>query len=228
MMKPLNRRQMAWRAAQDVEDGSLVNLGLGMPLFVADYLPEGRDVFLHSENGVVGVGPLASSNLADPDLVDAGSRQITLRPGATIVDSAWSFGMIRGGHIDVTVLGAFEVASNGDLANWDMRVPDKGPLVGGAMDLAACARSVWIVMEHNTRKGDPRLLESCTLPLTAKTCVKRIYTDIAMITIEPSGMVVHEIVEGLSREDLQKRTGARLSFAPGCKVLATPEIADTD
>jgi 3-oxoadipate CoA-transferase, beta subunit len=227
-MKPLNRRQMAWRAAQDVEDGSLVNLGLGMPLFVADYLPPDRDVFIHSENGVIGVGPLASSNVADSDLVDAGSRQITLRQGATIVDSAWSFGMIRGGHIDVTVLGAFEVAANGDLANWDMRVPDKGPLVGGAMDLAACARSVWIVMEHNTRAGGPRLVDACTLPLTAKNCVKRIYTDIAVITVEPSGMVVHEILEGVSREELQKRTGAKLTFAPGCRSLVAPEIADTD
>jgi len=227
-MKPLNRRQMAWRAAQDVADGSLVNLGLGMPLFVADYLPEGRDVFIHSENGVIGVGPLASSNMADSDLVDAGSRQITLRQGATIVDSAWSFGMIRGGHIDVTVLGAFEVAANGDLANWDMRVPDKGPLVGGAMDLAACARSVWIVMEHNTRSGGPRLVNACTLPLTAQKCVKRVYTDIAVITIEPSGMVVQEILDGLSREALQQRTGAKLTFAPACKALAAPEIADVD
>jgi len=227
-MKPLNRRQMAWRAAQDVEDGSVVNLGLGMPLFVADYLPADRDVFIHSENGVIGVGPLASSNMADSDLVDAGSRQITLRRGAAIVDSAWSFGMIRGGHIDVTVLGAFEVAANGDLANWDMRVPDKGPLVGGAMDLAACARSVWIVMEHNTRSGGPRLVKACTLPLTAKRCVKRIYTDIAVITVEPSGMLVHEIVEGVSRDELQKRTGAPLSFAPGCRTLTAPDIADAD
>jgi 3-oxoadipate CoA-transferase beta subunit len=227
-MKPLNRRQMAWRAAQDVADGSLVNLGLGMPLFVADYLPEGRDVFIHSENGVIGVGPLASSNMADSDLVDAGSRQITLRQGATIVDSAWSFGMIRGGHIDVTVLGAFEVAANGDLANWDMRVPDKGPLVGGAMDLAACARSVWIVMEHNTRSGGPRLVNACTLPLTAQKCVKRVYTDIAVITIERSCMVVHEIIDGLSRAELQQRTGAPLNFAPGCKTLTAPEIADAE
>jgi 3-oxoadipate CoA-transferase beta subunit len=227
-MRPLNRRQMAWRAAQDVADGSVVNLGLGIPLFVADYLPEDRDVFIHSENGVIGVGPLASPNVADSDLVDAGSRQITLRSGATIVDSAWSFAMIRGGHIDVTVLGAFEVAANGDLANWDMRVPDKGPLVGGAMDLAACARSVWIVMEHNTRSGGPRLVNSCTLPLTAKNCVKRIYTDVAVITIEPSGMLVHEIIDGLSREELQKRTGAPLKFASICKTLTAPELADAE
>ena len=133
----LNRSQMAWRAAQDIADGALINLGIGLPVAVADYVPEGLDVFFQSENGVVGVGPLAAPDKIDTDLVDAGSRPITLRPGATIVDSAWSFAMIRGGHIDVTILGAFEVAENGDLANWDMKVPHKGPLVGGAMDLAA-------------------------------------------------------------------------------------------
>jgi len=156
-MTPLNRRQMAWRAAQDIRDGMLVNLGMGMPVHVADYVPPEVDLFIHSENGVVGAGPLAAPDRADPDLVDASSRRITLRPGASIVDSSWSFAMIRGGHIDVTILGAFEVAQNGDLANWDMRLPNKGPLVGGAMDLAACARAVWVIMEHNTRQGGPRL-----------------------------------------------------------------------
>jgi 3-oxoadipate CoA-transferase, beta subunit len=154
----LNRSQMVWRAAQDIGDGWLVNLGIGLPVAVADHIPKGLDVFFHSENGVVGVGPVAAANQADSDLVDAGSRQITLRPGASIVDSAWSFSMIRGGHIDVTILGAFEVAANGDLANWDMKIPHKGPLVGGAMDLAAAAKSVWIVMEHNTRSGGPRIV----------------------------------------------------------------------
>src|SRR5215467_5154709 len=171
-MTPLNRRQMAWRAAQDIRDGMVVNLGMGMPVHVADYVPDGVDLFIHSENGVVGAGPLASAERADPDLVDASSRRITLRAGAAIVDSAWSFAMIRGGHIDVTILGAFEVARNGDLANWDMRLPNKGPLVGGAMDLAACARAVWVIMEHVTRKSAPRLLEACTLPLTAVRCVR--------------------------------------------------------
>src|SRR5262245_51686075 len=135
--QPLNRLQIAWRAAQDIGEGLLVNLGIGMPVHVADYLDPDVDVFVQSENGVIGAGPLASPEHADTDLVDAGSRRITLRPGASIVDSAASFAMIRGGHIDVAILGAFEVAANGDLANWDMRVPNKGPLVGGAMDLAA-------------------------------------------------------------------------------------------
>ncbi len=224
-MKPLNRLQMAWRVGQDIEDGTVVNLGLGMPVGVSDYVPHDYDVVVQSENGIIGVGPLASANAADPDLVDAGSRRVTLRAGATIIDSANSFAMIRGGHIDVTILGAFEVASNGDLANWDNRIPDKGPLVGGAMDLAASARAVWVMMEHNTRKGAPRLLEACTLPLTAVRCVKRIYTDIAVLSVTEDGFLVHEILPGISREVLQARTGAKLSFAPDCRALETPEIA---
>jgi 3-oxoadipate CoA-transferase beta subunit len=224
-MKPLNRLQMAWRVGQDIEDGTVVNLGLGMPVGVSDYVPHDYDVVVQSENGIIGVGPLASANAADSDLVDAGSRKVTLRAGATIIDSAASFAMIRGGHIDVTILGAFEVASNGDLANWDNRIPDKGPLVGGAMDLAASARAVWVMMEHNTRKGGPRLLEACTLPLTAVRCVKRVYTDIAVLSVTPQKFLVHEILPGISREELQRRTGAPLAFAPDCKDLVTPDIA---
>ncbi len=227
-IQPLNRRQMAWRAAQDIEDRQLVNLGLGMPLAVADYIQTGLDVFLQSENGVVGVGPLAPEGQIDTDLVDAGSRRITLRPGATIIDSSWSFAMIRGGHIDVTILGAFEVASNGDLANWDMRVPDKGPLVGGAMDLAAGARAVWVIMEHTTKKGGPRLVDVCKLPLTAKSCVKRVYTDLAVVDVTPEGFVVREVLDGMSQAELQAKSGAKLAFAPGCRALKAPVIADTD
>jgi 3-oxoadipate CoA-transferase beta subunit len=224
-MKPLNRLQMAWRAAQDIEDGTVVNLGLGMPVNVSDYVPHDFDVVVQSENGIIGVGPLASANAADSDLVDAGSRKVTLRAGATIIDSAASFAMIRGGHIDVTILGAFEVAANGDLANWDNRLPDKGPLVGGAMDLAASAQAVWVLMEHTTRKGGPRLLDQCTLPLTAVRCVKRIYTDLAVLSVTDSGLLVHEILPGVSREELQARTGAKLTFAPDCRDLVTPDIA---
>ena len=194
---------------------------MGMPVHVADYLRPEVDVFIQAENGVIGAGPLATSNNADPDLVDASSRRITLRPGAAIVDSSWSFAMIRGGHIDVTILGAFEVAANGDLANWDMRVPDKGPLVGGAMDLAACAREVWVIMEHNTRKGGPRLLETCTLPLTAMRCVTRVYTDLAVVDVTPAGFVVRDIVDGLTQAQLQ-RTGAPLTFAPDCRCWLPP------
>jgi len=228
MTKPLNRRQMAWRAAQDIGDGLLVNLGMGMPVHVADYLRPEVDVFIQAENGVIGAGPLASPERADPDLVDASSRRITLRPGAAIVDSGWSFAMIRGGHIDITILGAFEVAANGDLANWDMRVPDKGPLVGGAMDLAACAREVWVIMEHTTRKGGPRLLESCTLPLTATRCVTRVYTDLAVVDVTPAGFVVRDLVDGLSQTELRKRTGAPLTFAPDCRMLSPPPLPDSE
>ena len=224
-MQPLNRRQMAWRAAQDIEPGAVVNLGMGMPVHVADYLRPEADIFIHSENGVIGAGPVASPEQADPDLVDASSRRITLRPGASIVDSAWSFAMIRGGHIDVTILGAFEVAKNGDLANWDMRVPNKGPLVGGAMDLAVGARAVWVIMEHTTRKGGPRLVEACTLPLNGKACVTRVYTDLAVIEVGPAGFLVHEVLEGMTREELQTRSGAPLAYAPDCRPLAAPPLS---
>lgn len=226
-MQPLNRLQIAWRAAQDIGDGMLVNLGMGMPVSVADYLRPDSDVFIQSENGVIGAGPLAPPDRVDTDLVDASSRRVTLRPGATIVDSSWSFAAIRGGHIDVAILGAFEVAANGDLANWDMRLPNKGPLVGGAMDLAACARSVWVIMDHVTRRGAPRLLERCTLPLTAVRCVKRVYTDLAVIEITPAGMVVHEMLEGFGEAELQQRTGAPLTFAPNCRPLKAPAIGLT-
>jgi 3-oxoadipate CoA-transferase beta subunit len=228
MTMQLNRLQIAWRAAQDIREGMLVNLGLGMPVAVADYIRPDVDVFIQSENGVIGVGPLAAPEHVDTDLVDAGSRRVTIRPGASIVDSSLSFAMIRGGHVDVAILGAFEVAANGDLANWDMRLPNKGPLVGGAMDLAACARSVWVIMEHVTRKGAPRLLPSCILPLTAVRCVKRIYTDLAVVEIAPAGMVVREMLDGLSEADLRARTGAPLVFAPDCRPLVTPDIALPD
>ena len=224
-MQPLNRLQIAWRAAQDIEDGMLVNLGIGIPVHVADYIRPDVDVFVQSENGVIGAGPLAPPDRVDTDLVDAGSRRITLRPGASIVDSSWSFAMIRGGHVDVTILGAFEVAANGDLANWDMRVADKGPLVGGAMDLAACTPAVWVVMEHTTRNGAPRLLRACMLPLTAVRCVKRVYTDLAVIDITPEGLVVREMLAGMSEADLRECTGAPLAFAPDCRPLAAPPLA---
>ena len=225
-MAALNRNQMAWRAAQDMADGSVVNLGIGMPVLAADHLPAGRDVFFQSENGVVGVGPAAAPDKADGDLVDAGSRPITLRPGATIVDSVGSFGMIRGGHIDVTILGAFEVAANGDFANWDSRVPHKGPLVGGAMDLAVGARAVWVIMEHNTRKGAPRLLERCALPLTAVRCVKRVFTDIAVIDVTVDGFVLRELLAGVGIDDLRARTGAPIAIPADPKPLVAPALPD--
>jgi len=227
-VQPLNRLQAAWRAAQDIGDGTVVNLGLGMPLHVADYLRPEVDVFIQSENGVIGIGPLAPADRIDTDLVDAGGRRLTLRPGASIVDSSWSFAMIRGGHVDVTILGAFEVAANGDLANWDMRLPNKGPLVGGAMDLAVGARAVWVIMEHMTRKSTPRLVETCTLPLTAVRCVKRVYTDLAVVDIAHDGMIVREMLDGMTEADLRARTGAPLVFAPDCRPLVAPPIAPPD
>ncbi len=225
-MAALNRNQMAWRAAQDIVDGSVVNLGIGMPVLAADHLPAGRDVFFQSENGVIGVGPAAAPDKADGDLVDAGSRPITLRPGATVVDSVGSFGMIRGGHIDVTILGAFEVAANGDFANWDSRIPNKGPLVGGAMDLAVGAKAVWVIMEHNTRKGAPRLLERCALPLTAVRCVKRVFTDIAVIDVTPGGFVLRELLAGVAIDEFRARTGAPIAIAADLKALVAPALSD--
>ena len=224
-MSALNRNQMAWRAAQDLADGSVVNLGLGMPVLVSNYITADRDIFLQSENGILGVGPEADEAHQNRNLVDAGSRRVTLQEGASIVDSAASFAMIRGGHIDVTVLGAFEVAANGDLANWDANIPNKGPLVGGAMDLAVGANAVWILMQHNTRDGGPRLLETCTLPLTAPACVTRIYTDIAVVDVTPDGFVAREVLAEISSEELQARTGAPIQLADDCKPLQAPETA---
>ncbi|MCW5747747.1 MAG: 3-oxoacid CoA-transferase subunit B [Alphaproteobacteria bacterium] len=223
-MPGLNRNQMAWRAAQDIADGSVVNLGIGIPVLASDHLPAGRDVFFQSENGVIGVGPAAAADRIEPDLVDAGSRKITLRPGGCVIDSVWAFAMIRGGHIDVTILGGFEVAANGDFANWDSRIPNKGPLVGGAMDLAACARATWVIMEHNTRKGGPRLLAACTLPLTAMRCVSRVYTDIAVVDVTEAGFVARELVPDVSADDLRARTGAPIALAPDCRPLAAPAL----
>ena len=221
---PLSRNQIAWRAAQDLDDGMVVNLGLGMPVLCANYSPAGREILLQSENGVLGVGPVASPEEEDRDLTDAGSQLITLIPGASIFTSADSFAMIRGGHIDVTLLGGFEVAENGDLANWDAEMPGKGPLIGGAMDLAAGAKEVRIMMQHETRDGRPRLLERCRYKLTAPECVNRVYTDLAVIDVMAEGFLVREMVEGLSREDLQAKSGATLRFADDCGVLAAPEV----
>ena len=222
--KPLSRNQIAWRAAQDLEDGMIVNLGLGMPVLCANYCPEGREVLLQSENGVLGVGHVAGPEEADRDLTDAGSQLITLVPGASIFSSSDSFAMIRGGHIDVTLLGGFEVAENGDLANWDAEMPGKGPLIGGAMDLAVGAKNVRIMMQHETRDGRPRLLERCRYKLTAPECVTRVYTDLAVVDVTPEGFLVRQVLEGLSREDLQAKSGAKLRFADDCGVLSVPEV----
>ena len=223
-MKPLTRHQIAWRAAQDLAEGSYVNLGLGMPVLVANYKPEDRDLMFHSENGIVGVGPLATEGEKDADFVDAGSQYITLNPGASLSDSTMAFAMIRGGHVDVTLLGGFEVSSSGDLANWDAKMTHKGQLVGGAMDLVAGAKSVRVTMQHTTRDGAPRLVEACSYPLTGVGVVDRVYTDLAVVDITADGFVVQELLEGLAREDLQERSGAPMHFADDCGVLAAPEL----
>ena len=207
--KPLNRLQIAWRAARDIGDGMLVNLGLGMPVFVADYLRPEVDVFIQSENGVIGVGALAPPDRADADLVDAGSRRITVRPGAAFVDSSASFAMIRGGHINVSILGAMEVDVEGNLANWT--IPGKMVKgMGGAMDLVASARRVIVAMEHATKTGAPKIVDKCTLPLTGLRVVDTIITELAVIRVTPQGLVVEELTPGVTLENVQKLTQPKL------------------
>jgi 3-oxoadipate CoA-transferase beta subunit len=219
---------MAWRAAQDLPDGAYVNLGLGMPVLAASHAPAERDIFFQSENGILGVGPLPEPGQGDRELVDAGSRVVSLREGASVFDSAASFAMIRGGHLDLTILGAFEVAANGDLANWDAQMPDKGPLIGGAMDLAVGAKAVYVIMRHQNKDGAPRLVQVCTYPLTAAGVVKRIYTDLAVLDIAPRGFVAREIIPGLERRELEAATGAPLAFATDCRELITPAFDNGD
>ncbi len=221
---PLSRAQMAWRAAQDVGPGMYVNLGLGMPVLVASYVDPDAGVMFHSENGVVGVGPALDETHGDPDLVDAGSQMISLAPGAAIMDSVASFALIRGGHLDVTLLGGFEVSATGHLANWDAEVPGKGQLVGGAMDLAVGARSVRVLMNHTTRDGAPRLVSECTLPLTGIGVVERVYTDLSVIDVCASGFVVREMVAGLTPEALQAKSGAPLQFAEDLRTMDAPVL----
>ena len=224
MSMRLTRNQMAWRAAQDVAGGSYVNLGIGIPTLVGNYIPEDRSVMLQSENGILGIGPAPAKDEIDPYLVDAGGQHVSLAYGGMLTDSIGAFTMITGGHIDLTLLGAFQVAENGDFANWDAKLPNKGPLVGGAMDLAAGARDVRLVMAHTTREGEPRLVKQCSYPLTARGRASRVYTDLAVIDVTEAGFVVREIVEGVSRDALAAKTGAPLAFAADCKTLAAPDL----
>ena len=220
----LDKSQIAWRAAQDLKNGSVVNLGLGTPVLVSNFVESNRDIFFQSENGILGVGPEATQKAANPDLVDAGSRKVTLIPGASIFDSAASFAMIRGGHVDVTILGAFEVSVSGDLANWDSGAADKAPLVGGAMDLAVSAKTTWVLMQHNTKDNKSRLVKDCSLPLTAKNCVERIYTDIAVIDVTSDGFLARELISSVSEEELRNRTSGNIKLASDCCVLKAPNI----
>jgi len=218
-MTPLTREGIAARVAQDIQDGWHVNLGIGMPEHVANYLPEGRDILLHSENGILGMGPTPPAGQEDESLVNAGKKPITMLTGASIFDHAMSFGIIRGGHLELCCLGGYEVAVNGDLANWSLTDDDPIASVGGAMDLAAGAQRIWVMMQHNSKDGAPRLLEACNKPLTGMGCVKRVYTDLAVIEVDEEGFLVTEMVDGLTRVELQARSGAPLRFAEGCGAL---------
>ncbi len=206
----LNRAQIAARVARDIPEGSYVNLGIGIPTLVGDYLPKDRDVLLHSENGILGMGPKPKAEDVDWDLINAGKEPVTLLAGGAFFHHADSFGMMRGGHLDICVLGAFQVSTTGDLANWSTGEPDAIPAVGGAMDLAVGAKAVYIMMEHLTKKGESKLVAKCSYPLTAVGCVKRVYTDLAVIDITEAGPRVTEIVEGLAFEELQRLTGVAL------------------
>ena len=209
-MQKLTREQMAARVARDIKDGFYVNLGIGLPTMVANCLPEGIEIILHTENGLLGMGPAPEKGQEDWDLINAGKQAVTALPGASFFHHADSFAMMRGGHIDVCVLGAFQVAANGDLANWHTGAPDAIPAVGGAMDLASGAKQVWVMMDHVTKDGQHKLVQECTYPLTGKACVSRIYTDLAVIDIDTSGFKVIEIVPGLELGELAKLTGAPL------------------
>jgi len=209
-MKKLDRKQMAARVARDIPEGAYVNLGIGLPTLVADFLPKGREIILHSENGILGVGPKPVAGEVDEDLINAGKEPCTLLPGGCYFHHADSFAMIRGRHLDFAVLGAFQVSVRGDLANWHTGAPDAIPAVGGAMDLAAGAKQVVVMMEHLTKDGKSKIVECCTYPLTGAHCVDRIYTDLAVIDVKPDGLHVVETVDGLSFEELQRLTGVPL------------------
>ena len=221
--KPLTREQMAWRAAQDLPEGAFVNLGIGIPTLAASFVPAGREVIFHSENGILGLGPKPEPGMEDPNLTDAGKNPTTLITGGVFMHHADAFLMIRGGHIDVSLLGAFEVSEAGDLANWTTEDPAFPPGVGGAMDLAVGAKAIRVIMDHTDKKGNPRILKHCSLPLTAAGCVKRIYTNLAVIDITPQGLFVVEMVDGMTLEKLQTITEPKLQLANSWQALAPPE-----
>ncbi|MBB93793.1 MAG: 3-oxoacid CoA-transferase [Rhodobacteraceae bacterium] len=222
MTDKLSNEQIAWRAAQDIEDGAYVNLGIGFPEMVAKFAPEGRTPIYHTENGVLGFGQAPAPGDEDWDLINAGKKAITLKPGAAFFHHADSFAMVRGGHLDVAILGAYQVAQNGDLANW--RVGSKGvPAVGGAMDLVHGAGRVAVITDHVTKKGEPKLVETCAFPLTGVGCVTRVYTSLAVVDIEDGHFVLREKLPSLSLEDLQAVTGAKLHLDGDVKDLIVPE-----
>lgn len=206
-MNRYSRDQMAQHVARDIPEGAYVNLGIGMPTLVANHIPKDREIVLQSENGLLGMGPAPQAGDEDYDLINAGKQPVTLMPGASFFHHADSFAMMRGGHLDICVLGAFQVAVNGDLANWHTGEADAIPAVGGAMDLASGAKQVFVMMEHLTKKGESKIVTRCSYPLTGLACVSRVYTDLATIHITPQGLLADDLVEGLSLEALIKLSG---------------------
>ncbi len=220
----LNRKQVAWRIAQEIPEGSYVNLGIGSPEMVANYIPDGREIFFHSENGILGMGPAPKPGQEDGNLINAGKKPVTLLPGGSYFNHTDSFAMIRGGHIDICVLGAYQVAENGDLANWATLDTTKPPGVGGAMDLAVGAKKIYIMMDHLTKDGQPKLMTSCTYPHTGHGVVRTIFTDLAVIDVIDKGFVVRELAKDMSLEDLRSKTDASLTLAKNWSVLNPPEM----
>ena len=206
-MQRRTRDQIAARVARDIPEGAIVNLGIGQPTRVANYLPQGLEVILHSENGILGMGPAPAAGQEDPDLINAGKQPVTLLPGGAFFHHADSFAMMRGGHLDISVLGAFQVSATGDLANWSTGEPGDIPAVGGAMDLAVGARQTWVMMDLLTKSGQSKVVERCTYPLTGVACVKRIYSDLATLECTPQGLRLVDTVEGLSHSELERMIG---------------------
>ena len=206
----LTRDGIAARVAADIPDGAIVNLGIGLPTLVANHLPADREIVLHSENGLLGMGPAPAPGDEDENLINAGKQPVTIRAGASYFHHADSFAMMRGGHLDICVLGAFQVSKSGDLANWHTGAPGAIPAVGGAMDLAIGARHVYVMMEHQTREGQSKIVERCTYPLTGIACVERIYTDLATLDIEERGVIARDLVDGLAFDELERLTGVAL------------------
>jgi 3-oxoadipate CoA-transferase beta subunit len=209
-MKRLSRDEIAQRVARDIPEGAYVNLGIGLPTMVANHLDPSKEIFLHSENGLLGMGPAPAPGHEDEDLINAGKQPVTLLTGGAFFHHADSFAMMRGGHLDICVLGAFQVSERGDLANWHTGAPDAIPAVGGAMDLAIGAKKVFVMMEHQTKSGESKIVPACTYPLTGVGCVSRIYTDLATIDVTPDGLVVIDMIQGLTLDALQQMTGVPL------------------